>query len=616
MGIVHTEIAEHIDQQVDNPVIVALYREWIGAAAGGELPAFGPFDPADRPQEAGNLMVLVPEDQALRYAFYGHRVAQATGFDMTGRRTDDFKGEVAAFAEQTYRSVLESRHPLYMVAHGSGASAVISWERLIMPVRRADGVAVIVCYSIPLVRKAEVLDGLMEASMDGISVLQPVRGPDGEITDFRYLMVNRRAGEIVNRSPESLVGKLNSTLFHEAQNRLPIYRAVMETGTPQHFEIDAMVSEEPRSFRLSAVRASDKVVVTLSDITEMRRLLDQLNSQQADLQSANDTLEDQAANLVGLVETIEQARADALAAQRFVADLMETVPVPLFYWNLDGTLNRANRHYAAVYGQTTASIVGQRPENILPPKVAGFLLEQNASLISGRETSQVYEGDVEVPGRGTRRFLVHRALMRDHADRPIGIAGAMLDLTDEYQLRQELARLAATDPLTGLYNRRVFMERLGQALALYQRYKQPASVALLDIDHFKSVNDSFGHDFGDRVLVGLAGMLRGTVRDGVDVVARYGGEEFVILTPETDVDGGARLAERLRATFAGLEFETPTGARRFTASFGVAAAAPDDDVTSLLRRADEALYRAKDGGRNRVSRAEPPSTSGSASVGR
>ena len=188
--------------------------------------------------------------------------------------------------------------------------------------------------------------------------------------------------------------------------------------------------------------------------------------------------------------------------------------------------------------------------------------------------------------------------------------------TKNRHLMTQLEEMVIRDPLTGLYNHRQLQICLDEEIIRSKRYGHTFCILMLDIDHFKSVNDSFGHDFGDRVLVGLAGMLRGTVRDGVDVVARYGGEEFVILTPETDVDGGARLAERLRATFAGLEFETPTGARRFTASFGVAAAAPDDDVTSLLRRADEALYRAKDGGRNRVSRAEPPSTSGSASVGR
>ncbi len=606
MPVVHTEIAEHIERLVGNEAIVRLYREWLDAAPADDLPAFESFDPAARPSEAGNLMVIEPEETSLLYVFYGQRIANATGFDMTGRRTSDFDGEIAAFAEQKYRATLESRRPLYLVANASSASAVVSWERLIMPVRRADGTPVIVCYSVPLVRKAEVLDGLMEASTDGIAVLQPVRGMDGTIADFRYLMINKRAGEILHRDTDSLIGALVTTVFQEAQNRLPIYREVMETGIPRQFEIDSEVDGEPRSFRLSAVRAGDKVLVTLADITEMRRMMEQLERQQTDLQFANDTLHDQAADLVTLVETIEQARTDALSAERFVAELMEAVPIPLFYWNLDGTLRRANRHYAAVYGHTTGSIVGKRPEDILPPHVAKFLREQNAKLIEGGD-SQTYEGDVEVPGRGRRRFVVHRALMRDLEDRPVGIAGAMLDLTEEYSLRQELERLASTDPMTGLYNRRVFMERLEERATQFERYGTPVSLVILDVDHFKSVNDTYGHDFGDTVLVGLARLLRDKVRQGIDLVARFGGEEFVLLLPETQGPAAARMAERLRAAFAEFAFDHASGPKRFSASFGIAELTRGEDVTGLLKRADDALYRSKHEGRNRVSLAEPPS---------
>ena len=606
MPIVHTEIAEHVDRLVSNEVIARLYREWLDAAPAAGCPDFRPFDPAVRPNEAGNLMVLVPEATGLRYLYYGQRIAQATGFDMTDRLTSDFDGEIAAFAEQKYRSVIENRRPLYLVANASNTSAVVSWERLIMPVRRADGTHVIVCYSVPLVRKAEVLDGLMEASTDGIAVLQPVREPDGTIADFRYLMINRRAGEILHRDTDSLIGALVSTVFQEAQNRLPIYREVMETGAPQQFELDSEVDGERRSFQLSTVRAGDKVVVTLADITEMRQMMEQLERQQTDLQFANDTLHDQATNLVSLVESIEQARADALTAERFVTELMEAVPIPLFYWNLDGVLQRANRHYAAVYGQTTESIAGKHPEDLLPPHLAKFLREQNAKLIEGGDR-QTYEGDVEVPGRGRRRFVVHRALMRDLEDRPVGIAGAMLDLTEEYSLRQELERLASTDPMTGLYNRRVFMERLEERATHFRRYGTPVSLVILDVDHFKSVNDTYGHDFGDTVLIGLARLLREKVRQGIDLVARFGGEEFVLLLPETHGPAAARMAERLRAAFAELAFDHDSGPKRFSASFGIAEIARDEDVTGLLKRADDALYRSKHEGRNRVNLADIPS---------
>lgn len=616
MAVVQTKLSDAIDQLVANPVIATLYGEWTAPRPEGGLPPFRQFAPEHRPVVAGNLMVLKPDAGAFRYLYYGARIVAAAGFDMTDRLTSEFQNEIGEYFTDRYREAIDTGRPLYTVHHAELNASVMSWERLIMPVRFDDGTTGIVCYNVPLDRKAEILDGLLDASMDGIAVLAPVRDADDGIVDFRYLIVNQRAGAILNRDPESLIGGTVSKVFPQGNTRFPIYLDVMTTGEPRQFELQAELDGSSRSFRLSVVRAGDKLVVTLADITEMRRMMDQLEARQAELRFANETLQEQGADLVTLVESTEQARADALAAQRFVVDLMEAVPVPLFHWNVDGTLNRSNRHYAAIYGLSKTAIANKTPDEILPPDVARFLHEQNARLLSGEETSQVYEGDVEVPGRGRRRFVVHRALMRDPADRPIGIAGAMLDLTDEYALRMELERLASTDPLTGLYNRRVIMERLEEQTARFRRYGNPASAVLLDVDHFKAVNDNFGHDFGDQVLIGLARLLGDGVRDGVDLVARFGGEEFVILLPDTGGDAAVQLAERLRAAFASHDFESPDGTHRFTASFGVATLTRDDDKTSLLRRADAALYRSKEAGRNRVSLAEPPPTPGSASAGR
>ena len=599
MAVVHKELSDSIDQLVDNPDIVGLYRDWTNAERVGRLPAFELFEPERRPDLSGNLMVLVSDGETLQYAHYGRRIALATGFDMTGRRTLDYGGDLEAF-EPKYRAVLESGRPLYGVGGASQISAVVSWERLILPVERTDGAAVIVCYSVPHVRKAEILDGLMDASMGGIVVMEPVVGSGQTVVDFRYLMVNRRAGVMLARDPDTLIGGLAGEVFPEAAARIPVYRRIMEDGKPRQFELETRLDDEERVFRLSAVRAGDKLVVTLSDITELRRMMDRLEQQQTELQYVNDTLQEQGANLVSLIETTEQARADALDAERFVADLMEAVPIPIFHWKLDGSLHRCNRHYAAIYGSSPADMHGKRPEDLLPSPVAGFLREQNARLLSGQDTHQTYEGSVDTAVDGRRDFVVHRALMRDPTGQPTGIAGAMLDVTDEHVLRGELELLATTDPLTGLLNRRAFMRRLEEERSRYLRYGRAGSTILIDIDHFKRVNDTLGHDAGDRVLVGVASLLRESSRDGVDAAARYGGEEFAILLPDTTLEGSAQMAERVRRRLETLAFDTPFGPYRCTASFGVAAFEPADDVGTLLKRADEALYRSKEAGRNRV----------------
>ncbi len=161
-------------------------------------------------------------------------------------------------------------------------------------------------------------------------------------------------------------------------------------------------------------------------------------------------------------------------------------------------------------------------------------------------------------------------------------------------------RLATTDGLTGLTNHRTFQERLEGQLAQAQRYGKRVSLLICDVDHFKSVNDTYGHPVGDEVLRGLARTLGKEARN-TDVVARYGGEEFAIVMPETDTGGASVIAERIRDRIARLRFDTPQGPLRVTVSLGVATF-PDDarGKPELVERADGCLYHAKRHGRNQT----------------
>jgi diguanylate cyclase (GGDEF)-like protein len=170
-------------------------------------------------------------------------------------------------------------------------------------------------------------------------------------------------------------------------------------------------------------------------------------------------------------------------------------------------------------------------------------------------------------------------------------------------LNQELQLLSVTDGLTRAHNHRHFQERLKSEFARSRRYEEPLSCVMIDIDHFKSVNDAHGHPVGDRVLVRLVEILKEGIR-GEDLVARYGGEEFVLLLPKTTADHAGTLAERVRER---VESESVAGANgssvSFTVSLGVADFRPGSAVREpddLLEAADGALYRAKANGRNRV----------------
>jgi two-component system cell cycle response regulator len=177
--------------------------------------------------------------------------------------------------------------------------------------------------------------------------------------------------------------------------------------------------------------------------------------------------------------------------------------------------------------------------------------------------------------------------------------------------RARLVRSGFTDVLTGWHNRRYLQSRLFEELARCRRERKPLTCLMIDVDHFKSVNDRFGHLAGDAVLRQLADCISGEVR-GSDVSARYGGEEFVVLLPGTGVAAGFLLAERIRAAVAAEPFELPGGAPRLavTVSIGVADHSPALDEVDLkvvgerlLALADVALYEAKAGGRNAVAQA-------------
>jgi two-component system cell cycle response regulator len=173
-------------------------------------------------------------------------------------------------------------------------------------------------------------------------------------------------------------------------------------------------------------------------------------------------------------------------------------------------------------------------------------------------------------------------------------------------LHKEAQRLSITDGLTGVWNRRYLQLTLTKEIERAQRFGRPLSVLLMDIDHFKLVNDAHGHQVGDEVLVELTRRTMSTIRGQIDSLARYGGEEFIVVLPETPSDGAKVVAVKILAVFRHRPFveDADTGVP-LTVSIGVAAF-PEDGSTAdeLVRAADLAMYRAKEAGRDRVEVAE------------
>ncbi|WP_300363507.1 GGDEF domain-containing protein [Hydrogenimonas sp.] len=174
------------------------------------------------------------------------------------------------------------------------------------------------------------------------------------------------------------------------------------------------------------------------------------------------------------------------------------------------------------------------------------------------------------------------------------------DYKKRYELEKELERMSYTDMLSGLNNRRHFMAFLKKEFERYRRTGKSFSLLMIDIDRFKRINDTYGHPVGDSVIRTLADIVRDEIRE-MDFPARIGGEEFAVILPEIDAKNALKVAERIREKAQNHPVDIPGGEpARFTVSIGVAAAGADSDETSLIKEADEALYRAKREGRNRV----------------
>jgi diguanylate cyclase (GGDEF)-like protein len=189
-----------------------------------------------------------------------------------------------------------------------------------------------------------------------------------------------------------------------------------------------------------------------------------------------------------------------------------------------------------------------------------------------------------------------RELKRTHERLEYTVTELQVEATERKAAIVELELLAVTDPLTTLINRRKFNELLCYEIERNQRYQADLSLIMCDIDHFKKINDSFGHDVGDNALVIFSEEIRKNIRD-VDIFARWGGEEFMILMPNVKLADANSVAEKLRKV---IEETSIKAIDTLTASFGVTNFNASDTMESFIKRADEALYQAKDKGRNTV----------------
>ncbi|MBU1666557.1 MAG: diguanylate cyclase [Gammaproteobacteria bacterium] len=293
----------------------------------------------------------------------------------------------------------------------------------------------------------------------------------------------------------------------------------------------------------------------------------------------------------------ERALAESEAKYRRLHESMTEAFVMV---NMGGHILESNRAYQAMLGYT-AEELKQFTYLDLTPEKWHF---EGARLVVDRIVplgySDVYEKEYRHKDGHVFPVELRTFLLRDEH----GVANAMwsivCDITKRKQVEAEMLHLATTDPLTGVANRRRFLDQMEMELARFQRYGEPTSLLIIDIDYFKRVNDSYGHAVGDSVLCHLTSLANALLRRN-DLFGRLGGEEFGILLPATRADGAAEFAERFRQYVSDNPARSGQTCVAFTISIGVTEVnMGDEHPDHVLARADTALYRAKESGRNRV----------------
>lgn len=299
-----------------------------------------------------------------------------------------------------------------------------------------------------------------------------------------------------------------------------------------------------------------------------------------------------------------QATAELARRDRFIRTVADNAPAQIAYWNADLQCEYANTAYLDWFGKNLEEIRSLSMQELL----GEALFAQSAPFMRAalEGASQVFERNL-VKADGTAGSTLVR-YVPDRVDGQVrGIYVLVSDVTELKATQQELERriqeldiLATTDVLTGISNRRHLLEQTKDALAHGQRYGDKLAFLMIDVDHFKAVNDTHGHDIGDATLRALADTLCRTMRT-TDRIGRLGGEEFGVLLLHTDGATARAVAERLRQALSETRVPTPSGSLSFTVSIGLAVV--DETVQSveeLMKRADLALYQAKETGRDRV----------------
>lgn len=316
-------------------------------------------------------------------------------------------------------------------------------------------------------------------------------------------------------------------------------------------------------------KGSTVTVGSARDVTQQRKALAELEASKVELKSILDQLPDvlYRTDMQGIITTISPACFDILGFKReemLGTDLSD-------YYSIREDRQKIVR---AICGADGRAI-----------RVESALRHKNGSIV----------------------WVLTNAFVRfDSSGQPVSIEGLARDISERKRMEDQLMILSRTDGLTGTYSRGHFMDRSEEVINMMKRYQRPASMMVMDLDHFKAINDKYGHHAGDLALKAFTNMCQQEIRES-DILGRLGGEEFGLMMPETTLQHAQILAERIRKAATALEITLDDQTIVITVSIGLAELGTEDaTLDSVMRRADLAMYQAKAGGRNQVVTAMEP----------
>ena len=286
---------------------------------------------------------------------------------------------------------------------------------------------------------------------------------------------------------------------------------------------------------------------------------------------------------------------DVENSEKILNSIINTNDDLLFYKDHEFNYIGCNEAFLKFVGKTKDEMIGHNDFELFNEDMALLFREMDTKMLEKKEISSNYEW-VTYPN-GDKVYLLTKKMPFEYEENQIGILGVSRDITELHLSQEKIKSLSYIDELTKLHNRKSYNERINELLSSYKRYKKPFSILMYDIDNFKHINDTYGHQDGDEVLVKMSALVKSNIRTN-DFLFRVGGEEFIVLFSETKLEDSKTVSEKIRKKIEEEMIKLNYG--KITISAGLCEVTDDDTKDTLYKRVDELLYNAKRSGKNKV----------------